>query len=104
MDNYAGCPGVGPVAANEMIQDPFKWVQETRVMKSGKNKGLAINEWKKHPVEVHNYIDIWSCIVSAYEKAGLNERDALQQARCARILRHGDFNFETQEVNLWTPN
>ena len=104
VDNYTGCPGVGPVAAKEMIQNPFKWVQETRVMKSGKHKGLAINEWKKHPVEVHNYIDIWACIVSAYEKVGLNERDALQQARCARILRHGEFDFEEGKVNLWTPN
>ena len=104
VDNYAGCPGVGPVAAKEMIENPFKWVQETRVIKSGKYKGLKKTEWKKEPVEVHKYSDIWPCIVSAYEKAGLNERDALQQARCARILRHGDFNFETQEVNLWTPN
>jgi len=103
VDNYAGCPGVGPVAAKEMIENPFKWVRETRVIKAGKNKGQEKVEWKKEPVEVHNYIDIWSCIVSAYEKAGLNERDALQQARCARILRDGEYDFEKGKVNLWTP-
>ena len=103
VDNYTGCPGVGPVAAKEMIQNPFKWVQETRVMKSGKNKGIAINEWKKHPVEVDNYIDIWACIVSAFNKAGLTEKDALQQAQCARILRHGEYDFEQGKVRLWIP-
>ena len=104
VDNYAGCPGVGPVAAKEMIENPFKWVKETREIKAGKNKGQEKTEFKKHPVEVHNVSDIWSCIVSAYEKVGLNERDALQQARCARILRHGEYDFEQGKVNLWTPD
>ena len=103
VDNYAGCPGVGKVAAQEMLENPFIWVKHTRILKSGKNAGEERIEWKKEPVEVHNYIDMWRCIVSAYDKAGLSEKDALQQARCARILRHGDYDFDTQEVNLWTP-
>lgn len=103
VDNYDGCPGVGPVAAQEMLQSPFKWAKETRVLKSGKNKGEERIGWRKEPVEVHNYQDIWTCIVSAYHKAGLSEKDALQQARCARILRHGEYNFEEGKVNLWTP-
>ena len=103
-DNYAGCPGVGAVAASEMLDDPFKWVQHTRVLKSGPNKGQERVEWKKEPVEVRNFIDLWLCIVSAYEKVGLTEKDALQQARCARILRHGEYDFEQGKVNLWVPN
>lgn len=45
----------------------------------------------------------WPAIVAAYEKAGLCEAEALVQARVARILRHGEFNFKTGEVKLWTP-
>lgn len=45
----------------------------------------------------------WPAIVAAYEKAGLCEAEALIQARVARILRHGEFNFKTSEVRLWQP-
>lgn len=45
----------------------------------------------------------WTAIVKAYEKAGLCEAEALVQARVARILRHGEFNFKTGDVKLWTP-
>jgi len=103
-DHYKGCPGVGKVAAQAMLNDPFKWVKTTRILKRGINKGTERVTWIKEPVEVHNFIDLWSCIVSAYEKVGLTEVDALVQARCARILRHGDYNFKTKEVRLWTPN
>lgn len=45
----------------------------------------------------------WPAIVKAYEKAGLNEDAALQQARVARILRASDYNFKTKEPILWKP-
>lgn len=102
-DNYKGCPGVGKVAAKAMLAEPFKWIPHTKVVTRGKNKGEERIEWEKEPVEVHNFIDLWSCIVSTYEKVGLTEDDALIQARCARILRHGEYDFKTQKVNLWTP-
>lgn len=101
-DNYSGCPGVGKVAAKEMLTNPFKWVEETRVLKSGPNKGQERKEWKKHPLAYDE--DFWTSIVSAYRKVGLNEKDALQQARCARILRHGEYDFKKQKVIPWTPN
>lgn len=103
VDNYDGCPGVGEVSAKAMLENPFRWVKNTRILKSGKNKGEERVEWNKEPVEVHNYADIWLCIVSAYEKVGLTEKDALQQAQCARILRHGEYDFEKGKVKLWTP-
>ena len=31
------------------------------------------------------------------------EEYALSQARCVRILRSGDYNKETKEINLWLP-
>jgi DNA polymerase-1 len=45
----------------------------------------------------------WDAVVGAYEKAGLTEEDALQQARVAKILRSEDYDFEKQEVILWNP-
>lgn len=45
----------------------------------------------------------WQAIVQAYEKAGLTLDDAIRNARLARILRPGEYNFDTHTVNLWTP-
>lgn len=45
----------------------------------------------------------WTTVVQAYEKAGLTEADALQQARVSRVLQTGDFNFTTKEIRLWNP-
>lgn len=47
--------------------------------------------------------DPWTLIVQAYEKAGMTEQDALRNARLARILRPGEFNFDTNEPILWNP-
>ncbi len=46
----------------------------------------------------------WPAVVAAFEKAGKDEDFALQMARCARILRHQDWNYKKQEPILWTPN
>lgn len=97
-DNYAGCPGVGPAGAAELLDHDLMWVKHTRILKSGKNKGQEREEWKKEPAE-----EPWDSILSAYRKAGLTEKDALQQARCARILRHGEYDFKKKEVKLWKP-
>lgn len=45
----------------------------------------------------------WGAIVRAYEKAGLSESVALDNARVARILRHNEYNFAKKEVVLWNP-
>lgn len=47
--------------------------------------------------------EYWTLVLEAYEGAGLTEEDALQQARVARIMREGDYDHKTNEVNLWTP-
>ena len=46
----------------------------------------------------------WSTVVEAYKAKGLTEDDALITARLARILQHGDYDTNTHEVTLWTPN
>ena len=45
----------------------------------------------------------WQDVVKCYEKAGLSEADALRNARLARILHHGDYDFANQKVKLWEP-
>lgn len=47
--------------------------------------------------------DYWSTVVSTYESKGLDEEDALQQARVARILRASDYDFKNKQIILWSP-
>lgn len=73
-DNYAGLKGVGPVGAEKIL-------------------GAATT-----------LPDMWEKVVAAYQKAGLTLADALFNARMARILRAGDYDFKTGEVQLWDPD
>ncbi len=43
----------------------------------------------------------WQTVVETYEKHGLSKEVAIENARLARILRDGEYNFETKEVKLW---
>ena len=72
VDGFSGCPTVGIVTAQKILN----------------NKRMPIKK-------------MWDLVVKTYEKQGLFEHDALQQARVARILRYGDYNKKTGEVNLW---
>jgi len=47
--------------------------------------------------------EMWSTVVSLFEDAGLTPEDALTQARLSYILRGGDYDFVTGNINLWTP-
>lgn len=46
----------------------------------------------------------WGTVVSAFEKAGLDEETALLSARLARILQSTDYDRNTGTVRLWTPD
>lgn len=84
-DNFAGAPGAGIKAAEAALADA---------------DGLE---------------DMWSAVLDVYYRqfdhkrwgekfvTGDPEDEALMNARCARILRHGDYNYETGEIKLWTP-
>lgn len=72
-DNYPGCPGYGPVAAE---------------------KALAGCSTER---------EMWAAVVAAFAKKGLDERYAIQQARCARILRPGEYDLDSHTVRLWEP-
>jgi DNA polymerase-1 len=74
-DGYTGIPGIGKVKANAILE---------------------CAEAAGQP--------FWDAVVEAYVHCGLSEVHALDQARVARILRDGEYNFETGEVKLWTPS
>lgn len=68
-DNYPGCPGIGDVKANRILDEDCSW----------------------------------EAVVRTFQAAGLTEQDALMQARMARILQHGEYDYTNAEVKLWTP-
>lgn len=45
----------------------------------------------------------WEQVALAYQKAGLTRDDAIQQSRCARILRSVDWDFTTNTIKHWEP-
>lgn len=73
VDNYKGCPGIGPKKAEAIM------------------------------AECRDPLDYWEAIVETYAKKDLDEDDALLQARLAFILRDGWFNFDSGEITPWTP-
>lgn len=43
----------------------------------------------------------WQTVVDAFDTQGLGEEVAIENARLARILRDGEYDFKTKEVALW---
>jgi len=76
-DGYPGCPGVG--------------------------KGGRFVEYAPDILDAPTALDAWDTVLQAYASKGLTEDDAIHQARMARILQHGDFNYKTKGIRLWTP-
>lgn len=70
-DGYKGCVGVGAVKAS-------------RVLNEKKN----INE-------------CWEAVVEEYKRNKYSTDDAYHQARLARILREGEYDYKTNKVKLW---
>jgi DNA polymerase I len=79
-DGYKGCPGIGKVKAEAILDYQRAGVKPEEL------------NWS-----------YWAGICRAYESKGLTEADALAQARCARILQHTDYDFKKDEVILWNP-
>lgn len=73
-DGYPGAKGVGPKS---------KFV-------------LALAECKTAK-------EMWAQVKAAYESKGFTEQDAIIQARCARILRANDWDFQGRKVRYWNP-
>lgn len=73
VDNYKGIPGCGAVKAGKVLPETA-------------------------PLPY-----LWHHVRKTFLDAKLTEQDALTMVRLARILRAGDYDFETKEVKLWKP-
>lgn len=73
-DGYKGCPGIGKNKALAALQ------QTTGLLPS-----------------------MWEEVVRLFEAKKLTEEDALLQARMARILRAGDYDYDNKRIKLWSP-
>ena len=47
--------------------------------------------------------DMWRRVLEAYTKKGHDYEYALRMARCARILRAGEYDYENSRALLWNP-
>lgn len=97
-DEYPGCPGIGMERAAEAIDAMTKLIPYEHVVTRGARKGQTETRYSEEPAG-----SPWEVVVSRYVAAGLTETDALVQARCARILRATDYDFQKKEPILWTP-
>lgn len=77
VDGYKGCPGIGEVNANRILEKAY----EEGALWATDDQMLSI---------------MWVHVIAAYESKGFTEEDALVQARCARILR-------TEDARMWYP-
>lgn len=97
-DGYGGCPGVGDLKAEAILDKPHNLIRNTRTITKGKRKGQIEVKWTKG-----GSTDLWTSILAYYRKAGLGEDDAILQARMARILHRDDYNKEEGLIYLWHP-
>lgn len=72
-DGYPGIKGVGKVAASKLLA------------------GCRTEQ------------EMWQAVLDAYLKAGLGMSFAIQMARCARILRAGEYDHSKGQPVLWNP-
>lgn len=79
VDNYKGCPGIGSVRAEAL-------------MKGAEDEGGPL--W---------YPLAWQRIVEAFTNRGLTAADAIVQARVARILQNGDYDWHEKTISYWHP-
>jgi len=73
VDGYTGLPTVGIKTAEKLI-----------------------NKYTNVPI-----LDLWKIVIGLYKDKGFTDKEALQQARVARILRHGEYNKTTGKIKLW---
>ena len=45
----------------------------------------------------------WEAVCKAFEDKGLSDKEALMNARLAKILQHEDYDYDRQQPILWSP-
>ena len=67
-------------------------------------KGMGMVTASKTLADTPDTIEaLWSKVQETYTKKGYTIADAILNARLTRILREGDYNYQTGEVKLWNP-
>tara|TARA_B100001248_G_scaffold11143_1_gene7235 strand:+ start:78 stop:812 length:735 start_codon:yes stop_codon:yes gene_type:complete len=67
-------------------------------------KGTGMVTANKLLADTPDTIDaLWSKVAETYTKKGYTLADAILNARLTRILREGDYDYNTGEVKLWQP-
>lgn len=79
-DNYKGCPGIGPTKAEKLLAQADAQDNE---------KSRNYNRWLMTQL--------------AFAAKGLDVTEAVTQCCVSRILRAGDYDYETHAVKLWEP-
>lgn len=85
-DNIWGLWKVGPAKAKKVLSATPKEDWDQVIMTMYQEEDWAKRPEEKRPLEM------------------FREEFALSQARCVRILRDGDYNKDTGEIRLWSPN
>ena len=99
-DGYSGCSGIGIGSAKDMAdEEPFMWEQYEHTFKSGKRKGETEIRWQKTGT-TSRIEQIKSC----YMKAGHSRDEMIANGYVARILRHGEYDFINDTLNLKLSN
>jgi DNA polymerase-1 len=66
-------------------------------------KGLGMVSATKILDSAKDLASMWDLVVKTYNKKGNGISDAILNARLVRILREGDYDYNTGEVRLWNP-
>ena len=104
-DGYAGCPGIGPKKADEILNNCLKrdwWSTIVSTYGELLDKAYTLKKMQDGGKDVPKK-DWWTAYIKHCEDAGSAYGYALQQARVARICRVEDYNEENQTPILWTP-
>ncbi|NCV19820.1 MAG: hypothetical protein EBW42_13920 [Rhodobacterales bacterium] len=92
----------GKVVEVDKEEADFNFLYQTLVGDSTDNyKGCPTVGAKKAEKLLLDKGATWNTVVDAYASQGLGEEVAIENARLARILRDGEYNFKTKEVTLW---
>lgn len=86
VDNYNGAPGIGPKKAAKLLAGCRGLAEMWAKVVEGYNAQFGDDRW------FSNF-----CTATAWDEAIMN-------ARCARILRHGDYAADTGTIRLWEPD
>lgn len=85
-DNIWGLWKVGPAKAKKVLDNTPQEAWDQVIMTMYEDEDWAKRPENKRPLEMYR------------------KEFALAQARCVRILRSGDYDKETNQINLWGPN